>query len=313
MIRVLIGSRNAADVEALLEGAPSDVEVTFLPGGEKQADYLSGIEVLFGRLPESDFDSADALKWVQQPHAGAEGHLYEKFKNSDIALTNAGGLFGPQIAEHAFALLLALTRQIHTQLEFMKRKHWARVPCLELAGMTMGIIGLGGIGRAIADRAKAFEFRVLAVDPEDMDRPASVDRLEKMDYLPDLMSQSHVVMVCCPSTPETHKMIARDLFDRLPAGSFLINVSRGKVVDEDAMVAALRSGNLAGIGLDVTYTEPCPEDSPLWTEPNVILTSHSAGSSQHIRKRAMARFVDNLHRYVKGEPLRNVVDKEKGY
>ena len=299
MVRTLIGSRYSEDVEALLKGAPSEVEVIFLPEGEEQADYLSGVEVLFGRLPESDFDHADALKWVQQPHAGAEGHMYEKFKNSDVVLTNAGGLFGPQIAEHGFALLLALTRQ--------------RVPCLELAGMTMGIIGLGGIGRAIADRAKAFEFRVIAVDPEDMACPDSVDQLEKMDYLPELMSQSHVVMVCCPSTAETHKMLSAEMFDRLPEGSLLVNVSRGKVVDEEAMVAALRSGKLAGIGLDVTYTEPCPEDSPLWTEPNVILTSHSAGSSQHIRRRAMVRFVDNLHRYVRGEALQNVVDKGKGY
>ena len=116
MVRVLIGSRYAPDVEGLLKDAPSEAEVTFLPDGDKLADYLSGIEALFGILSESDFDRADALKWVQQPHAGAEGHLYERFKNSDIVLTNAGGLFGPQIAEHAFALLLSLTRQIHTQL-----------------------------------------------------------------------------------------------------------------------------------------------------------------------------------------------------
>ncbi len=313
MTCVLIGSRFAPDVEGLLKDAPSEAEVTFLPDGDKPTDYLSGIEVLFGILSESDFDPADELKWVQQPHAGAEGHLYERFKNSDIVLTNAGGLFGPQIAEHAFALLLSLTRQIHTQLEFMKSKQWRGAPCLELAGMTMGIIGLGGIGRAIADRAKAFEFRVIAVDPEDMKPPASVDRLEKMDYLPELMSQSSVVMICCPITAETHKLLSQGLFDRLKAGSFLINVSRGKVVDEAAMIAALRSGKLAGVGLDVTYTEPCPQDSPLWTLPNVILTSHSAGGSQHFPKRSMARFVDNLHRYVKGEPLQNVVDKEKGY
>lgn len=313
MVRVLIGSRYGPDVEGLLKDAPSEAELTFLPEGEKLADHLTGIEIMFGILSESNFDCADALKWVQQPHAGAEGHLYEKFRNSDIVLTNAGGLFGPQIAEHAFALLLSLTRQIHTQLEYMKNKQWRAAPCLELAGMTMGIIGLGGIGRAVADRAKAFEFRVIAVDPEDMQPPESVDRLEKMDYLPELMSQSDVIMVCCPITAETHKLLSQDLFERLKAGSFLVNVSRGKVVDEEAMIAALRSGKLAGAGLDVTYTEPCLQDSPLWTLPNVILTSHSAGGSQHIQRRSMARFVENLHRYVKGEPLQNVVDKEKGY
>ena len=110
MVRVLIGNRYGADVEALLNDAPSEVEVAFLPEGEKLGDHLSGVEVLFGILSESDFDRADGLKWVQQPHAGAEGHLYDKFRNSGIVLTNAGGLFGPQIAEHAFALLLSLTR-----------------------------------------------------------------------------------------------------------------------------------------------------------------------------------------------------------
>jgi D-3-phosphoglycerate dehydrogenase len=99
----------------------------------------------------------------------------------------------------------------------------------------------------------------------------------------------------------------------MPGGSYLINVSRGRVIDEEALVAALRSGRLAGVGLDVTYTEPCPPDSPLWTEPNVILTSHSAGQSQHVRRRAVELFIDNLRRYVKGEPLVNVVDKGKGY
>ncbi|MCZ6633127.1 MAG: D-2-hydroxyacid dehydrogenase [bacterium] len=325
--QVLIGMHCTPDVEAILNDAPEEVEVTLLPEGESLGDHLSGVEILFGRLPESDFDRAEALKWVQQPSAGVEGTMYPAFQASDMVLTNCRNLYNRQISEHAFALLLALTRRIPNQLEFKTRKHWQRVPCVELAGLTMGIIGLGGIGRGVAERAKAFEMEVLAVDAEDLEKPAYVDQLGKLDFLPEMMSQSHVVVVCCPSTPETHKMLSHDLFNRLPShsyegefsgdltlsGSFLVNVSRGKVVDEEALIAALRSGKLAGAGLDVTYTEPCPEDSPLWTEPNVILTSHSAGSSQHVRVRAMELFVENLHRYVKGEPLVNVVDKEKGY
>ena len=312
-IKVLIGSRQEPDVEAMLKDASPGVDIRFLPSGEKLGDHIPGVEVLFGSIREADLSRADSLRWVHQPHAGVEGFMYPAFKASDVVLTNSRGMYGTQISEHAFALLLSLTRGIPEQLAFMRRKHWERVPVVEVAGMTMGIIGLGGIGRTVAARAKAFEFTVLAVDPEPVEKPDFVDRLEDLGWLPELMAQSNVVMVCCPNTPETHKLLSHAEFGRMPEGSYLVNVSRGKVIDEEALLAALRSGKLAGAGLDVTYTEPCPEDSPLWTEPNVILTSHSAGASQHIRKRAMQLFVDNLHRYVGGEALANVVDKDKGY
>ena len=311
--KILIASRQVPEVEAMLNDAPSEVEIHFLPPGEQPGDHLSGIEIIYGSISEADFPKAGSLRWVHQPHAGVEGFMYPAFKASDVVLTNCRRLYGRQISEHAFALLLSLTRSIPAQLEFMKRKHWERVPCIELAGMTMGILGLGGIGRAVAARAKAFEFNVIAVDPESMEKPDTVTQLGKLDWLPEMMAQSNVVMVCCPSTPETHKLLSHEQFNLLPDGSYLVNVSRGRIVDEDALIAALRSGKLAAAGLDVTYVEPCPPDSPLWSEPNVILTGHSAGASQHIRARAMQLFVENLHRYVKGEPLENVVDKQKGY
>ena len=311
--KILIASRQTPEVEAILNDAPSEVEIHLLPPGEQLGDHLSEIEIIYGAISEADLPKAESLRWVHQPHAGVEGFMYPAFKASDVVLTNCRRLYGKQISEHAFALLLSLTRSIPTQLEFMKRKHWERVPCIELAGMTMGILGLGGIGRAVADRAKAFEFNVIAVDPESMEKPDTVTQLGRLDWLPEMMAQSNVVMVCCPSTPETHKLLSYEQFNLLPEGSYLVNVSRGKIIDEDALIAALRSGKLAAAGLDVTYVEPCPPDSPLWTEPNVILTSHSAGASQHIRARAMQLFVDNLHRYVKGELLENVVDKQKGY
>ena len=154
---------------------------------------------------------------------------------------------------------------------------------------------------------------MIAVDPEPMEKPESVTELGKLDWLLEFMAKSNVVVVCCPITPETHKLLSHEQFNQMQDGSYLVNISRGKVVDEDALIAALRSGKLAGAGLDVTYTEPCPPESPLWTEPNVVLTAHTAGGSQHIQARTMRLFIDNLHRYVKGEPLINVADKEKGY
>ena len=314
-VKVLIGRQQEQnpDTLAVLEKAPPEVEIDLLPSGGELKDHLSRVEVLFGSIGEADFEYAGSLRWVQASSAGIERMMYPAFKASDVVLTNCRRLYGNQISEHAFALLLALTRSIPTQLEFMRRKHWERVPCVELAGKTMGILGLGGIGRAIAVRAKAFGIGVIAVDSEPIERPEGVDELRGLDWLPEFLARSDVVMVCCPSTPETHKLLSHEQFGRMPEGSYLVNVSRGKVIDEEALVAALRSGRLAGAGLDVTYTEPCPEDSPLWTEPNVILTSHSAGASQYVRRRAMQLFVDNLHRYVKGEELINVVDKNKGF
>ena len=311
--KVLIGSRQASDIEAMLSDVPPGVEVRFLPHGDSMSDHIADIDILFGHLGEDEMQNATTLRWVHQPHAGVEGFMYPAFKASDVILTNCRGLYGKQIAEHAFALLLSITRRIPNQLEFMKTKHWERVPCVELAGMTMGILGLGGIGRAIAARAQAFEFNVIAADVESVDKPDTVSEFYRLDGLMAFLAKSNILMVCCPSTPETHKLLSDSQFNWMPDASYVVNVSRGKVIDETALVAALQSGKIAGAGLDVTYTEPCPPDNPLWEQQNVILTSHSAGSSQHIRRRAMQLFIDNLHRYVKGEPLINVVDKQKGY
>lgn len=311
--KVLIGSRQTSEIEAMLSDVPTGVEVRFLPHGESLRDHIADVNILFGHLGEDVMQEAAALRWVHQPHAGVEGFMYPAFKASEVILTNCRGLYGTQIAEHAFALLLSITRRIPEQLEFMKTKHWERVPCVELAGMTMGILGLGGIGRAIAARAQAFEFDVIAADVEPIDKPDIVSELYSLAGLMEFLAKSNIVMVCCPSTPETHKLLSDAQFNQMPDASYLVNVSRGKIIDETALVTALQNGKLAGAGLDVTYTEPCPPESPLWEQQNVILTSHSAGASQHIRRRAMQLFIDNLHRYAKGEPLINVVDKQKGY
>jgi phosphoglycerate dehydrogenase-like enzyme len=312
-LKALITGRYSPEVESISEDAPSEVEICFLPRGETLGDHVSDADIIYGHIGEADLAKAKSLRWVQVASAGVEGMMYPAFKASDIILTNSRRMHGSQIAEHAFALLLSLTRRIITQYDFMKEKRWEKAPCIELAGMTMGILGLGGIGRAIATRAKAFEFNVIAVDPEPMEKPESVTELGKLDWLLEFMAKSNVVVVCCPITPETHKLLSHEQFNQMQDGSYLVNISRGKVVNEDALIAALRSGKLAGAGLDVTYAEPCPPESPLWTEPNVVLTAHTAGGSQHIEARTMRLFIDNLHHYVKGESLINVADKEKGY
>lgn len=312
-VKVLIASGISQEVADMLKDAPSEMEISFLPEGAELKDHISDAEILYGVVSEEALPHATSLQWVMQPFVGVERSMYPAFKESPITLINSKRLYGPQLAEHAFALLLSLTRGINTQLDLMRDKEWKWTQCVEVSGMTMGVLGLGGIGRAVAQRAKAFEFNVIAVDPEPMEKPDTVDELGQLDWLPEFLSRSDVLTVCCPITPQTHKLLSHAEFDALPEGCFFINVSRGKVVDEDALIAALKSGKLAGAGLDVTYTEPCPEDNPLWTLPNVILTSHTAGASQNIAKRAMELFIDNMRKYVNGEPLTNVVDKEKGY
>lgn len=311
--KVLIASGISQEVADMLQDAPSEMDIHFLPEGGQLKDHISDIEILYGVVSEEALPYATSLQWVMQPFVGVERSMYPAFKESPITLINSKRLYGPQLAEHAFALLLSLTRGINTQLDLMREKEWKWLPCVEVSGMTMGILGLGGIGRAVAQRAKAFDFEVIAVDPEAMEKPDTVDELGQLDQLHEFLSRSEVLTVCCPITPQTHKLLSHAEFDALPEGCYFINVSRGKVVDEDALVAALKSGKVAGAGLDVTYTEPCPPDNPLWSLPNVILTSHTAGASQNIAKRAMQTFLDNMQRYVNGEPLINVVDKEKGY
>jgi len=326
-IDVLIAARHEPELEALFSEVPDGIELHYLPQesaiptnegrmvGKSPAlkVHLPGMEVVFGSVAESDFEHADALKWIQQPTIGVEGHMYPALQNSDVILTNCKDLGSTQLAEQAFALLLSITRCIREQHDFQKEKVWKRIPCFELGGSTVGVIGLGGVGRAVAKRAEAFGTRVLAVDIENVDKPDYVERVEKPDKLGDIASECDVLISCVPSTPLSHKMVDGDVIGRLKPNAYFINVSRGKVVDEDALIEALQTGRLAGAGLDVTYVEPCPQDSRLWDLPNVIMTSHSAGSSQNVRERAIRFFIENLNRYVKGEPLEKVVDKQKGY
>ena len=327
MPEVLIAARHNPELEEILDDVPDSAGLQFLPLAEaiptnegrmvgqaaKLRDHLPGIEVVFGGVGERDFPFADSLKWIQQTGIGAEGHMYPALKESDVILTNCKGLGSTQLSEQGFALLLSLTRKTREQHDFMKDRTWKRIDCFELSGSTVGIIGLGGVGKAMALRAHAFGCRVLAVDIEDVEKPDYVEHVDKPDKLSEMAAECDVLISCVPSTPESHKMVDGDVFGRMKRSAYFINVSRGKVVDEDALVEALQANRLAGAGLDVTYIEPCPPESPLWDLPNVLLSSHSAGASQYVRPRALKFFVENLHRYVNGEPLEKVVDKQKGY
>ncbi len=256
------------------------------------------------------------LRWVQVGSAGVERYVSApELRDSAIVLTNAQIIQGPEIADHAFGLLLGLTRDIKYFGERMGKggERRSRLPLIELGGRTALVIGLGGIGTQVAQRAAAFGMRVLAVDPVDVPMHRDVAYVGKPDELDALLPEADVVFSCVPRTPRSEKMLGARQFQLMKQGAYLVNVSRGAIVDTEALVAALRSGRVAGAGLDVTDPEPLPDGHPLWTMPNVVITPHVAGQSDRVGERRLKLYRDNVERFVDGRPLRNVVDKTLGY
>ena len=280
---------------------------------------LADADVVLGNVSRDELSSAAKLRWVQCGSAGVEHYPLEQFIERDVILTNGKGCNGPQIAEHTFGLLFALTRGIASQTVQMGRRKWGHEgegKLIELRGMTMGIVGLGGIGREVARRAKAMDLKTIAVDTEPMfaEHFAMVDEVRLVDDgLDDLLQRSDIVILCCPLTSRSRGMIGTEQFSKMKAGSYFLNVARGKLVQTDALMEALKGEKLAGAGLDVTEPEPLPADHPLWEQPKVVITSHIAGRSQFSWQRVQNVFAENVARYVKGLPMLNVVDKRKGY
>jgi phosphoglycerate dehydrogenase-like enzyme len=286
-----------------------------LLSSDRFKDELPTADVVIGKLTPEELAAAKQLRWMQVTSVGVDAVLTPALVASDIILTNTRGCSGPPIAETAIAFMMALTRGV---LVAAHNRKWDGFDAkqVELRGLTMGIIGLGGIGREVARRGKALDMRVIAVDAEPMfrERYQMVDELWLVDtHLDQLISQSDVLMSCAPLTPRTKGMIGEKQFANMKNGSYLVNVTRGKIVNTEALLAALQSKKLAGAGLDVTDPEPLPAEHPLWQQPNVIITPHKAGGSQLSGARESALFVENIKRYVNHLPMLNVVDKQKGY
>jgi len=256
---------------------------------------------------------------VQQFSAGVEGVTFipELQGNDRIVLTNMRTMFAPPIADHVMGMLLSLSRSLPHYQGLMKDGTWGKgeqAPFQgELLGKTMLVVGLGGNGAETARRAHAFGMRVLSTDPKDMAVPAFVARLEKPDKLNILLPAADVVVLAAPLTPDTQALFGAELFALMKDGAFLINIARGKMVDTNALAAALLSKKLRGAGLDVTEPEQLPADHALWKMPNVIVTPHVSGQSPGTRARTRQLFVENVRRFASGEGLLNAVDKRAGY
>ncbi len=269
--------------------------------------------ILAGRWSDDLWKAAPNLRWVQSSGAGVERFLTPEFIASAIILTNAAGVYAIPIADHVIAFMLAFSRGFPRYLRNQLDRKWEWGGGDELADKTLGIIGLGGIGAEVAKRAKAFGMRVIAIRRRP-DRPSPfADEARGPDSLPWLLAECDYIALCAALTPQTRHLIGVAELSLMKPTARLINIGRGRLIDEPALISALQSGRLAGAGLDVFAEEPLPSDSPLWGMPNVIITPHSSGSSPRSHDRLMDLFCDNLHRYLAGEGLLNLVDKREGY
>lgn len=280
--------------------------------------------VACGVLSPELIDLANRLKWIAFWSAGLDGKVTEQMSARKLILTNASGVHGPNIAEHVFAMMLMFTRRMEMHLRSQINHTWdrrmpiERPPAAELSGQTLGIVGLGRIGEALTVRARAFGMRVSAVklNPEsrhEHDDGVSPDSLRGLDGLPDLLRESDHVCIALPYTPQTHHLFDAGMLRRMKPTAYLYNIARGAILDERALVGALRDGVIAGAGLDVFEEEPLPASSELWDRQNVIITPHVAGLTPYYFERFAVLFAENLRRFLAGERLNNLYDAERGY
>ena len=294
------------DLDAIAAASPGSRLISVSLEGLADGD-LSDVEVLLrGPLPTLVFDRllsrCPQLRWVHSATAGVERVLTPAAIERGLMITNARGVFSAPIAEYVLMMILAVSRRLPQLLELQRERTWQPLEANELADVTIGVIGLGSIGRRVEELATAFGAHVIGVSSS-----------SSADELAAVLSRSDFIVLALPLTVDTEEMFNADLFAKVKPGSWLINVARGKLVDERALVRALREGPLGGAVLDTFVEEPLPPTSAFYALPNVIVTSHTSWSSARALDRSVDLFCENLRRYTRGEQLLNLVDPQVGY
>ncbi len=297
---------------------------TFLDAWDRDAirRLLPDAEVAFTPFIDRDaFSSATRLRWVQSPAVGVGSLMFPELLASPVVITSARGIRARSIAEHVIGVTIALARRLPAAMRAQREHQWAQ-DALEgpasgvrsLDGLQMGIVGLGSIGLEIVRLATPFGIRVSAIRRRAQNPPpAGVDEVLAPDALAEVLAKSDVVVLAVPHTPETKQIVGRTELDRMKRGALLINVARGKLIDDEAVIEALKDGRLGGAALDVFTREPLEPESAYWDLPNVIVTPHTAGAMQDYWTPLVALFSENLRRFERGEALVNVADKIAGY
>lgn len=309
----------ADGVETLRRRFP-EIEFVYATTPEERAEGLRTCDVVYTwilRAPEAA--TAERLQWVHTSAVAVETICLDELFARGITVSNTRGVQSVAIAEHVMAVILAFAKQLPLVLDRQREAQWAqhefiggRLPWL-LRGRTLGLIGVGTIGREIAARAQAFGMRVMAVRRRVGEPAAGIERVFGADQLYPFLSQSDVLVIAAPLTPQTQVLMGAAQFACLPSGAIVINVGRAKIIDTTALVSALESGHLGGASLDVFPQEPLPPDHPLWRLPNVILTPHTSGFRQGHWDDVVDLFADNIERFRRGEPLRFQVQPDLGY
>lgn len=287
-------------------------EITFFDK-ETEENCIEDIEVLYGNISENDLARAKKLKWVQTNSTGVEQMMYPAFINSEIILTNTGRAITTVVADHAVTLFLSLTRNIHHQRDLMKEHKWEIVCGRDIGNMTLGILGYGKIGREIAIRARPFVKRLYTFDISILPPEEIIDKTFPPGMLHSFLGECDGIICSLPLSPLSGNLISEMEFDWMKQDSYFINISRGEIVSEIALLTALRSGKLAGAAIDVLEEEPCRPDNPLWDEPNLLITPHCAGYCETLEQRKMQQFVENFKNYIQTGTIPMSLNKTRGW
>lgn len=297
------------------------MNVVHLPNFDRLPEELPETDIFVGySLRPHQLAQARRLKWIHSTAAGVNQLIYPELRESGIVVTNSRGILSPTIAEHALGLMIALARNFPDAIRFHDQRHWAQQQLWdksqrlrELAGQTLLIIGFGSIGQELAKLARAFSMRILGVTRSGKSETALAHEIFPASRLEEVLPRADYVVLAAPETAETKHLIGAKQFACMKPGTVFINVSRGSLLDESALIAALDSGRIAGAALDVAATEPLSPESPLWTAKNLFITPHISAVSESLWPRQTALFMDLLERWFAGQELFNVVNFSRGY
>jgi phosphoglycerate dehydrogenase-like enzyme len=296
-----------------IRAAASLARIEFVSVLEGVPDWLDQVTVIAGHPTPAQLSAAVRLRWIHSWAAGVDALLSPPMRASPVTLTSSAGNGAIPLAEHAMMLMLMLNRDAPRWWRAQGERVWDRFEHAELSGLTCGLLGLGNAGTELAVRARAFGMQVVGLRRSPGRPVPGVDRVYGLDQLHTFLGMSDVVVVTLPRTAATANLLGAREFAAMKRSAHLICLSRGGIVDDDALLAALEAGEIAGAGLDAHGVEPLPAGSPFWTLPNVIVTPHNGATTPQTRKRGVDIFIANLQRHLAGRPLMNVVDKAAGY
>ena len=313
--------RSPPELAARVRERFPQMRVVDLPHHDRLPPELPDTDIFVGYLlrPEQ-LRLATRLKWIHSTAAGVAQLMYPEMRSSGIVITNASGVHAPAMAEHIVGMMVAVARDFSGALRAQLQRQWAQQQIWdgphrprELGGDTVLIVGFGAVGRAVAERLRAFGMHVWAVTRSGKADPALAELAFLPEQLDTALAAADYVVLAAPETPETHHMLGAAQLAKMKPTSFLVNVARGSLVDQDALIAALERRAIAGAALDVASPEPLPPESALWALDNVFITPHVSGISERIWVRQGDLLIENLERWFGRQELRNQVDLARGY